>query len=107
MPPFGFSDENNLSLVVFVRCGLHKIIFPGDMEKPGWRQLLLNPAFRRELQGVNLFVASHHGRENGYCEKVMDLCGHIDAVIISDKIEEISVAECGRVPTSRGWPTAE
>jgi beta-lactamase superfamily II metal-dependent hydrolase len=84
-PPFGFDDENNLSLVVFVRCGQHKIIFPGDMEKAGWRQLLLNPAFRQELRDVNLFVASHHGRENGYCKEVMDLCPRIEAVVISDK----------------------
>jgi len=83
--PFGFDDENNLSLVVFARCGQHKIIFPGDMEKTGWRQLLLNPAFRAELRDVNLFVASHHGRENGYCQEVMNLCGRIDAVVISDK----------------------
>jgi beta-lactamase superfamily II metal-dependent hydrolase len=85
LPPYGFSDENNLSLVIFVTCGHHKIIFPGDMEKEGWRQLLRNPAFVQELRGVNLFVASHHGRENGYCEEVLNLCPNIQAVVISDK----------------------
>lgn len=84
-PPFGFDDENNLSLVVFVKCGHHKVIFPGDMEKAGWRMLLQNPAFVAELNTVNLFVASHHGRENGYCEEVMNLCPQIKAVIISDQ----------------------
>jgi len=34
---------------------------------------------------VNLFVASHHGRENGYCEEVLNLCPQIKAVVISDK----------------------
>ncbi len=81
----GFIDENNLSLVVFVTCGQHKFIFPGDMEKEGWRQLLWNPAFVAELQDVNAFVAAHHGRENGYCEEVLDLCPNINVVIISDK----------------------
>jgi beta-lactamase superfamily II metal-dependent hydrolase len=85
VPPFGFDDENNLSLVVFVRCGHHKIIFPGDMEEAGWRRLLANPSFVQELKDVNLFVASHHGRENGFCPEVMNLCRRIDAVIISDK----------------------
>ena len=33
VPPFGFGDENNLSLAVFVSCGVHRIIFPGDMVK--------------------------------------------------------------------------
>lgn len=47
VPPFGFDDENNLSLVVFVKCGHHKIIFPGDMEKAGWRRLLQGELLRR------------------------------------------------------------
>lgn len=84
-PPFGFDDENNLSLVVFMTCGHHKVIFPGDMEKSGWQSLLQNPNFVRELQGVNIFFASHHGRENGYCEDVLNLCPNIRAFVISDK----------------------
>jgi beta-lactamase superfamily II metal-dependent hydrolase len=81
----GFTDANNLSLVVFVTCGQHKFVFPGDMEKEGWQQLLQNDAFVAELRGVNVFVASHHGRENGYCEEVLNLCPGIEVVIISDK----------------------
>jgi beta-lactamase superfamily II metal-dependent hydrolase len=84
--PFGtFVDENNLSLVVFVRCGANKIILPGDMERAGWLNLLRYPDFRAELVGVNVFVASHHGRENGYCEEIMQLCPNIQVVVISDK----------------------
>jgi beta-lactamase superfamily II metal-dependent hydrolase len=83
--PGYFIDENNLSLVVFVRCGRHKFIFPGDMEKAGWRNLLTLGSFIAELAGVTHFVASHHGRENGYCEEVLDLCPNIHSVIISDK----------------------
>jgi hypothetical protein len=49
----GFTDENNLSLVVFVTCGQHKFIFPGDIEKEGWRQLLRNPNFMAELRGLH------------------------------------------------------
>jgi beta-lactamase superfamily II metal-dependent hydrolase len=71
IPPFGFDDENNLSLVTFVTCGAHRFIFPGDMEKAGWRALLQNPLFRVYLNGVTNFVASHHGRENGYLEDVI------------------------------------
>jgi len=85
VPPFGFNDENNLSLCVFVSCGLHRIVFPGDMEKAGWKALLANPLFVQQLNGVTLFIASHHGRENGYCEEVLNLCPNIQAVIISDK----------------------
>jgi beta-lactamase superfamily II metal-dependent hydrolase len=83
-PPY-FDDENNLSLVVFVICGIHKFIFPGDMERDGWLALWQNPTFVAELAGVTIFVASHHGRENGYCEEVMRLCPNINLVVISDK----------------------
>jgi len=72
-------------LVVFVACGGHKFIFPGDMETAGWRQLLWNPAFVAELRDVDVFVASHHGRENGYCDEVMKLCPNIQVVVMSDK----------------------
>lgn len=85
IPPFGFNDENNLSLCVFISIGVHRIVFPGDMEKAGWKALLANQWFAYQLHGVTLFVASHHGRENGYCEEVLNLCPSIQAIIISDK----------------------
>ncbi|PTN04162.1 beta-lactamase superfamily II metal-dependent hydrolase [Rhodovulum imhoffii] len=83
-PYFGFSDTNNLSLAIFIRCGPHKIVFPGDLEVRGWKALMQNPAFARELRDVTLFVASHHGRLNGYSREVMEACPNIQAVIFSD-----------------------
>lgn len=79
-----FADTNNLSLVAFIKFGNFKILFPGDMERAGWLKLLEQPAFRAELVGTNILVASHHGRENGYCEEIFR---HFtpDAVVISDK----------------------
>ncbi|MGY4333301.1 beta-lactamase superfamily II metal-dependent hydrolase [Bradyrhizobium sp. LB7.2] len=85
VPPIGFVDENNLSLVTIVDCLDHRLIFPGDMEKAGWKALLATPPFSSELSGISIFVASHHGRENGYCEEVLDRCPNIQAVVISDK----------------------
>ena len=65
-----FNDTNNLSLVTFLQCGANRFIFPGDLEVAGWRRLLARPDFQRELSEVNVFVASHHGRETGYCREV-------------------------------------
>jgi hypothetical protein len=79
-----FVDTNNLSLVVFVRYGTFQIVFPGDLEADGWAALLKDPGFRFELARTNAFVASHHGRENGYCPEVFDVC-HPDVVVMSDK----------------------
>lgn len=79
-----FTDTNNLSLVVFVKYSNFKILFPGDLEKAGWQALLQRADFRKELVGTDVLVASHHGRESGYCADIFDYFTP-SAVIISDK----------------------
>jgi hypothetical protein len=79
-----FENTNDLSCVYFVSYGPFKILFPGDIERAGWRAHLNNPAFIRDLESTTILVASHHGRESGFCEEVFE---HLrpQAVIISDK----------------------
>jgi beta-lactamase superfamily II metal-dependent hydrolase len=79
-----FKDMNNLSIVAFIKYEDFCIIFPGDIERDGWLEMLKRPDFRGYLGQVNVFVASHHGRENGYCEEVFQYCKP-DIVVISDK----------------------
>jgi beta-lactamase superfamily II metal-dependent hydrolase len=79
-----FTDTNNLSQVLFLHLDGTSIVFPGDMETAGWYKLLEDPAFRTALAKVTIFVASHHGRESGYCPEVFDLCKPA-VVIISDE----------------------
>lgn len=79
-----FTDTNNLSLVVFIKYSNFKILFPGDLEKAGWRALLERPDFCAELRGTDVLVASHHGRDSGYCAEIFDYFTP-SAVIISDK----------------------
>ena len=87
-----FQDTNNISLVSFLTIGNTKIIIPGDLEKKGWLQLLHNENFRNELKDVNIFIASHHGRENGYCHEVFDYCVP-DVFVFSDKCIEHGTQE--------------
>lgn len=79
-----FTNTNDLSLAVFIKYSDFKILFPGDLEKPGWRALLQRADFRAELSGTNILVASHHGRETGYCPELFDYITPV-AVVISDK----------------------
>lgn len=79
-----FMDTNNLSLVVFIRYGGVTFLFPGDLERDGWLALLARPDFKALLGGVSVLMASHHGRENGYCEELFNFC-RPHAVVISDK----------------------
>lgn len=79
-----FTDTNNLSCAVFIAYAGFKILFPGDLERPGWLALLSRADFLAELAGIDVLVASHHGRESGYCAEVFDHCKP-QAVVMSDK----------------------
>jgi beta-lactamase superfamily II metal-dependent hydrolase len=83
---FDFMDTNNLSLAVFVRYGSFTILFAGDLEEAGWRALLRRPWFLEDLSSVNVFVASHHGRESGCCEEVFLACRPSVFVVSDDEV---------------------
>lgn len=83
--PTEFEDENNLSLVVIMKVHGLTMCFPGDMEVAGWKTLLAKAAFREAVSGVNIFNASHHGRENGCCEQLFSETGLYPTItVISD-----------------------
>lgn len=94
-----FDDTNNLSLAVFVRFGLFTILFGGDLERAGWRRLLEIPGFRARLATTQVYVASHHGRENGCCAEVFELC-RPELVIFSDARKDYATQE------TNGWYAA-
>lgn len=76
---------NNLSQVVFIQHNDSIMCIAGDLEEAGWKMLLAKqPVIKDWLKATNVFVASHHGRGNGYCPDVFCDC-NLDCVIISDK----------------------
>jgi len=86
------SDTNNLSLVLFLDYPGLSIVFPGDLEAAGWRALLNRQDFLQKLAGVNVLVASHHGRASGYAKEIFDIC-HPEIVIISDESVQYDTQE--------------
>ena len=78
-----FIDTNNLSLLTFLDVGSMSFVLGGDLERRGWLQLLQNPYVRSFLTRVDVFVASHHGRESGYCAEVFNYC-RPKLIVISD-----------------------
>ena len=93
-----FKKTNDLSMAVFFQYGSFKVLFPGDLEGAGWRKLLENTSFRGELDSTTVLVASHHGRENGFCEEVFEqkLLGRKwepQCIVISDKSIEHKTQE--------------
>jgi beta-lactamase superfamily II metal-dependent hydrolase len=82
-----FEDENNLSLVLFLKINGVGFLFPGDLETNGWLALLQRDArFREVMSQIQVLVASHHGRENGICAEIFDDHGCKPYwVVVSDK----------------------
>ncbi len=74
---------NNHSLVVVASYAGLKIVIPGDNEEPSWRELLGTSEFRKAIEGTDVLVAPHHGREAGFSA---ELFRHITPrlTIISD-----------------------
>lgn len=79
-----FSTQYSLSLVTFLEYADINIIFPSDLDNAGWHSLLKSYEFRRKLEQVNIFVASNHGEEKGYCREVFNYCKP-EIVIVSNK----------------------
>lgn len=103
----GPSNINNHSgVVVFDYLGI-KVVIPGDNEPPSWRELLKNPQFVSSAKGADVFMASHHGRESGYCA---DLFHDIQGIkkprlcAISDGRVQDTDATTRYSYHARGWP---
>ena len=68
----GRNNINNHSfVVVFDYLGI-KILIPGDNEATSWRELLNKPEFVSAAKTPHMLLASHHGRDSGYCAELFD-----------------------------------
>lgn len=69
----GGSNINNHSGVVVIEyCG-SKIVIPGDNEPASWKILKENRVFINRVANADIFMASHHGRESGYCADLFEI----------------------------------
>ena len=56
------------------------------MERDGWLKLLEREKFCEAMASVNVFIASHHGRDSGCCAELFDETGCVpELFIMSDK----------------------
>lgn len=109
----GTSNINNHSGVVVVKYRDISLVIPGDNEPASWRALLQQPSFAEAMAGAHIFMASHHGRESGYCSDIFEskpwLCVVSDGrVQDTDARERYSYHATGWTPIRRsGQPTKE
>lgn len=81
---FDNPNINDLSIVTFALYKGWTFIFPGDLTNVGWLKLMEKEEFQNWLGRVDVLVASHHGRDSGYCSEAFELCKPY-LTIISDK----------------------
>ena len=79
-------NPNSLSYVTTVSYKNFKMLFGGDLQKEGWEELLKKDDFVKAIKGTTFLKVSHHGREDGCSEKLMDILKPtLRLCIISDK----------------------
>jgi competence protein ComEC len=59
-------DENNNGIILAITTGKSKVVLTGDTEEEQWGATDLTP-----LANAAVFLASHHGREDGFSERVL------------------------------------
>jgi len=77
------SNINNHSVVTVISYAKSKIIIPGDNEPVSWKELLERADFIDAISGADIYVASHHGRESGFCSELFEYI-RPKLIIVSD-----------------------
>lgn len=82
--PIGAQSTNDLSVVLVLRYGRFTAVFGGDVESTGWKNFATSAEFNLDILLTNVYVAAHHGRENGFSPEILG-AANPDVVIFSDK----------------------
>ena len=98
------NDLNNHSVVVVLSYATTKILLTGDNESCSWNELLDNPNFVSAIQGTEVLLAAHHGRESGFSEALYESLAQKPLLTIVSDGEEPDTSAVGRYTNrSRGW----
>lgn len=77
-------DTNKLSQIVFVSYKGTCMCIPGDLTTDAWEKHLRNKNVQTKLSQTQIFIASHHGHEDGFNSNVFEYCKP-EVIILSDK----------------------
>jgi beta-lactamase superfamily II metal-dependent hydrolase len=73
-------DENNNGIVFSVVSDKSKLVLTGDTQEEQWDAM-----DRGQIEGTSILLASHHGRETGFSERILRIM-RPQRIIISDGI---------------------
>jgi len=81
-------DENNNGIILSITTGKAKVVLTGDTEKDQWSACNLE-----SLASPSVFLASHHGREDGFSEETMAVIKPQHIIISDGKPGETDATE--------------
>ena len=93
--PYG-ADTNALSVVTEIKVAGVGIMIGGDMPASGWRLLMRDPVFRAAVASTDIFIASHHGRQDGCCDDLFETGWRPRVVIMSDERQGHGTQDTGQ-----------
>lgn len=96
------SNLNNQSIVTVLEYADIKIVIPGDNEAASWNELLQDNEFGDKIRNADIYLASHHGRESGYHEEIINIINPRLTIVSDSKYHENSNIDRYR-KKSRGW----
>jgi competence protein ComEC len=71
-------DVNNNGIILSVITGNSHVLITGDTQEEQWSDIDV-----KSLNGVSVFLASHHGRESGFSERILR-AARPQRIVISD-----------------------
>jgi beta-lactamase superfamily II metal-dependent hydrolase len=96
------SNLNNHSVVTVLTHAGSKLLLPGDNEPPSWEELLARPDFVEAIDGTDILLAPHHGRDSGFCPALFDYIRPRLTVISDGRLGDTSATDRYAAVT-RGW----
>lgn len=77
--------RNNSSIIRYIKYNSIRILYTGDLETPAWEWLVENnKSFVDTVEdGIDIFIAPHHGHNSGFPQCLFDIIGNVQMVIHS------------------------
>jgi competence protein ComEC len=96
------TNINNHSIVTVISYAKSKVILPGDNDAESWQELLKQSNFKKAIEDTDIFLASHHGLESGFCYDLFN-CFRPKLIIISNGRFIDNASLVGYSEIASGW----
>lgn len=90
---------NDLSVATFIEFGNQMILYGGDLEEAGWKELLKQETFCKHLSKVTIFIASHHGNDSGYCSEIFEYFTPNITIVSAGKYRDNTISKYDKLAT--------